>query len=362
MRLFKEVPNIDEINKIRELRTVDIVKRIGVLSPNRVHLKNYPINNPISIFNASLIIKGDEVKVFARMVMGYFMYASAIILIELSYDDLQQGYVNTSHYPAEMVIFPNTEYDLWGAEDPRVYEIDNMLFVTYCGRTVNYFNPAIRFERTLPVTAVSYNLGREWIKTFAFTLPENIRKMVISDKDAFLLKTDRGDILLFHRPHLTDEKCYLVVSKVPEDVIEKCKKKELEGIKRIEVKDTTIVLKPMDFELKLGWSTPPVKVGSDEYILLVHGVDKTIECYRVFAILLKYDGEVHVSAITPYYIMEPRATYEIYGDRPYTVFPCGIQKVDDNLIISYGASDFVVGFGKIDLTELLSILDKYRIE
>ncbi|MEM4101061.1 MAG: glycosidase, partial [Desulfurococcaceae archaeon] len=61
------------------------------------------------------------------------------------------------------------------------------------------------------------------------------------------------------------------------------------------------------------------------------------------------------------YIMEPRTPYEVYGDRPFTVFPCGAQIVDDKVIVAYGAADYLVGFGAIDLAELMSALEKGRV-
>jgi hypothetical protein len=51
-----------------------------------------------------------------------------------------------------------------------------------------------------------------------------------------------------------------------------------------------------------------------------------------------------------------------WSEKTYTVFPCGAVVVDSHkVIVSYGAADSMVGFGEIDLTELLSLLDKGRI-
>ncbi|MNN90454.1 hypothetical protein D3C81_2084040 [compost metagenome] len=69
-----------------------------------------------------------------------------------------------------------------------------------------------------------------------------------------------------------------------------------------------------------------------------------------------------VKAVTPTYIMEPKLLYEIFGDRPYTIFSCGLWRLSrDKILISYGAGDYMIGLGEIDLNELLGILDKGRI-
>ena len=331
----------------REFRTRDIVKRLSVITADRVEITNHPLSRPTTVFNPAVLIRDDSVKLYARIVVGYFTYASAIAEFSLSLADIYSQ--NTRKFSAELTVFPEMRYDFWGVEDPRVYEIDGKLLMTYCGRTVNYFNPAIRTERTLPVTAI-FESGK-WRKICVFRAPKEMRGFVISDKDAFLVRGK--EMLLFHRIHSMDESFYLNISRVPEDVL------ELKEIAEVIVNDTITVFEPAKFELKLGWSTPPVEIDR-EYMLLIHGVDVDRQCYRIFAILLNENNEV--TATTPFYIMEPRENYEIYGDRPYTIFPCGIQRIDDHIIISYGAADSVVGFGEIDLSELMSILDKNRLE
>ena len=362
--MFKVVEEAKIASKLREFKTIDIVKRLGVISPQRLHLKNYPISNPVTVFNSSIVMENSIVKVYARVIFGYYMYVSAIAVFELDINDILSGYVSTCHYSAELVIYPDTRYDFWGTEDPRVYRVKDFLFMTYCGRTINYFNPAIRVERTLPVTAISSN-GRKWKKCCVFTLSRDLRKNVISDKDAFLHFYD-NQIFVFHRPHMSDEKYYLTISKASVKSIDRCIKTlndPNQGIEEVEVSDTNVVLEPAKFEVKLGWATPPIEVGSKEYIVLIHGIDKYIEAYRVFASLITFDnGIAKVKAVTPHYIMEPKAMYEVYGDRPYVVFPCGTVKIDDKLLISYGAADFMIGFGEIDISTLLSILDKHRID
>ncbi len=333
----------------REFKTKDIIKRIGVITARRVKLVKYPIDTPVTIFNPSMLIENDEITIYGRIVLGYFTYASAVAEFKFPVEYLYTKDLSLMEYNAEITVLPDNKYDLWGVEDPRVYKIDEQKFMTYCGRTVNYFNPAIRIERTLPITAV-YKDGI-WRKICVFKVPEKYRHSIISDKDAFLVKI-KNNIKLFHRLHMTDENFYLVTSNLSENPL------NLKGFKEIHVKDTELALNNAKFEEKIGWGTPPVKVDK-EYVLLLHGVEKETKCYRVFAVLI--NDEAKITAVTPYYIMEPRENYEIYGDRPFTVFPCGAQILDDELIITYGAADSAIGIGKISIDELMAILDSGRI-
>ena len=357
---FKKLENTVEANKIREFKSLDIVNRLGVITPKRVHLKNYPIDTPISIFNASIAIKNENVVVYARIILGYYMYVSAIVRIELPIEDLMNGVVNIGHYPGELVVYPTMKYDIWGVEDPRTSRIDGHLYMVYSGRTINYFNPVFRRERTLPVIAV--NVGHDrWVKTHVVVHPQHRRVHVISDKDAFITKID-NTAYLFHRPHMDDEKFYLVISKMPKEVLTPTVK---EPVKEVVCGETIVILDPADFETRLGWAGPLIEVKKNEYLVLVHGIDRFIEGYRVFAVLLGYskDTGFELRAVTPFYIMEPKQTYEVFGDRPYVVFPCGAWRLDkDTLLISYGAADYLVGFGTLNISEVLGVLDKGRLD
>jgi len=347
MEMFRPICMAKDIK--RENKTIDIVKRRGVITANKVHLKKYPIDNPVTIFNASMMVDEDELIVYGRIVLGYFTYASAVAEFRVPIKDVFNN-LFTCHYTAEIVLYPNNKFDLWGVEDPRVYEIDGKWLITYSGRTVNYFDPTIRVERTLPVTAILDKEG--WRKLCVFRMPEALRGFVISDKDAFLVKMKDG-LKLFHRPHMRDERFYLAMSDVPEDIF------SLAEFRDISVENTTLVLEHAEFEDKIGWGTPPVKVDG-EYLFLLHSVDAETKVYKVFAMLMNDNAEV--TAVTPYYIMEPKESYEVYGDRPFTVFPCGAQLIDNSLIVSYGAGDSAIGIGEIDVSELMSILDSNRIE
>jgi len=358
---FLKAKNSSEASSLREFSTYDIVRRLGVISPTRVHLKNHPIDQPVTVFNAALAVKDSMVHVYARIILGYYMYVSGIAKITFPIEDLLSGLVNFSHYTAELILYPTMKYDIWGVEDPRVSEVDNKLYMVYVGRTINYFNPAIRRERTAPVLA--YEATRDnWVKTHVFIQPKENREHVISDKDAFIYKVD-GKPFLFHRLHMDDEQTYLVISEIPEEVISERKHVAGRVVEVVERK-TTVILDPAPFELKLGWAGPPVKVGKSEYLFLIHGVDKEMEGYRVFAALMEYsrnEGFI-VKAVTPYYIMEPRQTYEVFGDRPNVVFPCGSWLIDkDIMLITYGAADYLIGFGTLSVSETLSLLDKGRI-
>ena len=357
---FPEAIGAKEAREIRRYETEDIVTRFGVISPERIILNNYPVSSPASIFNASVIYnhEDDTLRIFARVIFGYYMYVSSIVGIDVPLNDVLNRYVNINRYTGNMIIYPSTRYDVWGAEDPRVYELNGKLYMTYVGRTINYFNAMIRRNRTIPITAIYDDDLRTWIKRFVISLSPEVFGEVISNKNAFFHLSPDGSLFFLHRPHLSDESFHLVASLVSDD----------EGlVVRGELKEIVIdngidVLRPSDFESKLGWAVPVMRVG-DSLIALVHAVDKYGVVYRVFAVQLKFSkDEIIVEAVTPRYIMEPRTPYEVVGDRPLVVFPCGATRVgDDSIVVTYGAADYMIGFGVLSINNLLRELDRGRI-
>ena len=366
--MYREHPLAKKSAEVRHFKTVDIVERLGMLSPEYIHIKRFAVEHPVSIFNASAVLENDTVVLYARIIVGYYMYVSAIVKIDIPLNDILTKTVPHTHYPAEIVIKPSVRQDIWGCEDPRAFMMNGSKHVIYTGRTIWYFNPVERRERTVPIMSYEDSEGR-MKKVCAFIHPPELRGNVISDKDSFALRIN-NDVYLFHRPHvkLPDgrEEFYAVVSSVDDKLKEyRCRVSEDFMLDEITVSNPTILLRKASFETKIGWGTPPIEVERGKYLMLIHGIDKYIEAYRAYAALIEFrkdEGFVPV-AVTPTYIMEPREPYEVYGDRPYVVFPCGLIKLNHNEALTvYGAADYFVGFGLVDINELLGELDKGRLE
>ncbi|RLF17745.1 MAG: glycosidase [Thermoprotei archaeon] len=340
---------IERLKDIRTPKCKDIAERIGVITPDRIFLKNFPQKNPVTAFNPTLLVRGTVVHVYFRIILGYYKYVSAIARLDLSLEDFEQEYLSFACYPAEIVIWPHTIYDIWGAEDPRVHFIDGNYVMTYTGRTYFYFSN-INIERTVPIVAITDDPYAFWNKTAFFTLPSDLRKKLVANKDTVLLDTD-DKLFILHRPHLEDLPPSLWIGEVNKDEVIN---KEVEGVRGVFVENNRIVMLPSEFERGLGWGTPPLKVNEDEYLLIIHARGED-EVYRATAILMEYDGgSLEITGIIPYYIMEPKVMYEIVGDRPLVVFPCGAQRIGNKLLISYGAADSFIAFAYIDLNKLLS--------
>uniref|UniRef100_A0A7J3ZK35 Glycosidase n=1 Tax=Fervidicoccus fontis TaxID=683846 RepID=A0A7J3ZK35_9CREN len=340
--------------------TKDIVRRVGAIGPRHVIIKGFPVERPVSIFNPAMIVdeRRDTIMLFPRVVLGYYMYVSSIAFVPVSISELGRNMARSYKYQAELVLYPDSKHDVWGTEDPRAHYLDGRLFITYVGRAVNYFDPRRWRNRTRPVTATLSESGK-WVKRAVFIPSVEFFGDVVSNKNAFLFKPDDEHLYLFHRIHTKeDDGFYLLLSTVPAGVV-----KEGEKLREVYVDNGLVVLKPAEWELRLGWGTPPVEVEKSKFVVILHALDHEGVVYRVFAMLLRLRGSIlELESITPTYIMEPRESFEVYGDRPLVVFPCGAARLDDAILISYGAADISIGIGSVEVSELMDMLESNRLE
>ena len=349
---LEPIPGAVEASKTRRFEVRDIAKRLGVISPERLFINGFPVSRPIAAFNASFRLEGDKVILYPRIIVGYYKYVSAIVETVIPVSDILSGQVNLDYYSSSLAITPSTEYDLWGAEDPRAYTLKGLPAITYTGRTISYFEKG-GTDRTLPITALRRN--GKWVKWIIHRPSSKLEGQITNDKNAFILE-DSGQFYFMHRPQDRNEEYYLVIGRIDEPP---SLDQELVEVRTLEDK---LALPHAEFEEKVGWGAPPIEVRPHEYLILLHGVGRKLQAYRVFALLLSTKaGEPELLSVTPYYVMEPREPYEVYGDRPYTVFPCGAARIDDEILVSYGAADYMIGFATISYSELLMILDKNRV-
>ncbi len=355
------IPKAIGFNYVKNLRrpeTKDIVKRLNVIPPEGLIIEGFPNSNPHTVFNPSMLKNGEVIEIFGRIIMGYYKYVSAIVSIKVPIDTIVSGGLEQQRFRAKTILLPSTKYDFWGVEDPRTYKLEGKDFLTYTGRTKAYFigeEPPRGILRDVPITAYKDN-NNEWKKLFIHIPPDQIKDYVESDKNSFIVYED-GSWHFFHRPSLRTEDKLLLMSKLPENPIESS-----DGLRELSAVDPVEVIGKERHEEKIGWGPPPLRLKNKDYLFLLHGVDNDLPVYRVFAIMLELDEEVSIKAVTPTYIMEPKEKYEVFGDRPYTIYPCGLVKASKNeLLISYGAGDYAMAFALIDIDELLGELDKGRI-
>ncbi len=110
---------------------------------------------------------------------------------------------------------------------------------------------------------------------------------------------------------------------------------------------------------KIGLSPQPI--GTPEgWLVIYHGVRQTPAgaLYRVGMALLDLDDPRRVLRRGNEWVVGPEAPYEVTGDAPNVVFPCGavLDDAAGEVRLYYGAADTCVGLMTAQLSDLLDWL------
>jgi predicted GH43/DUF377 family glycosyl hydrolase len=233
---------------------------------------------------------------------------------------------------------PALEYDggrpeeEWGLEDPRVVhvaELDRWI-VSYTA-----------FGRGGPGVSLAQTQDFETFERLGIALPPE-------DKNAVLLpRRVGGDWILFHRPALASGRdVWLSRSK---------------DLKRWREPELVLSCRQGGWwdSARIGMGPPPLETEHG-WLVVYHGVRQTVAggLYRAGLALLDLDEPSVVLRRSEEWLLGPGADYEVSGDVPNVVFPCGlIHHADsDKLFLYYGAADTRIGLATASRADVLAYL------
>jgi len=287
-------------------------------------------------FNPAAIYLGGKVHIIYRAMSedntSVFGYATSQDGIHIDYRSPQPIYTPREAFEQKLVPGGNS-----GCEDPRLTKIGTKLYMFYTA-----YNG--REHPRVAVTSISVanflSQKWNWPKPVVITPPE------IDNKDAFLFPQELGGK-------------YICVHRFGNGI-------DYDFSPNLNFKGNVWLDEHRWIERRRGWwdsekvgaAGPPVKTR-EGWVMLYHGVSED-KVYRVGAVLLDLKNPAKVLARLVYPILEPEALYEMEGQVPKVVFPCGNVIMKDTLYVYYGGGDSVVGVATANLRELLSILKLCR--
>ena len=109
-------------------------------------------------------------------------------------------------------------------------------------------------------------------------------------------------------------------------------------------------------------SGPPPLETEAGWLLVYHGVRQTVAgaLYRVGLAMLDLEDPTRVTHRCGEWVLGPAETYELVGDVPGVVFPCGLvhDAETDELRLYYGAADTCVAVATSTLSEVLDYVQE----
>lgn len=221
-----------------------------------------------------------------------------------------------------------------GCEDPRLTRIGDRYYVTYTA-----YNGVSSPRVALSSISVDDFLNKHW----NWAAPKLISLPGVDDKDACVVEgKTKNTYIWFHR---LGDSIWIEIT----DELNFSENNYLAG---------SVLVYPRSDKwdnVKLGIAGPPFET-KEGWVLIYHGVSQPGSVYKVGAILLDLYNPLKVLARTDYPIFEPEMPYELEGQVPNVVFPCGQVVMGDLLYVYYGGGDKVVGVATMPLDNLLKKL------
>lgn len=239
----------------------------------------------------------------------------------------------------EPVYIPRSDFEqkkkqgeLSGCEDPRITKIGDTFYMFYTA--YDGINPP---RVALTSIEVKDFLQKKW----QWSKPKLISPPGADDKNTCLLPYKTcSQYVIFHRVHGKD----IAVDYV--DSLDFVDDQWLEKESSINPRERFWDNK------KIGIAAPPIKIEIG-WLLLYHGVSAVDDQYRVGFMILEEIEPRQVIHRSLFPILEPTDPWEMVGEVPNVVFPCGAVLVDGILYVYYGGADKVICMAKIELEKLL---------
>jgi beta-1,2-mannobiose phosphorylase / 1,2-beta-oligomannan phosphorylase len=296
-----------------------------------------------AVFNCATLYDGQRVHMLYRAVGEYENYVS-----RLGYASSPDGYSFTR--PNEMVFTPTADYERFGIEDPRLVQVDSQICLTYVVLS-NHVREGPTVSSALATTEDYHEFQRLGIITSRGS--DNKDVVIFPDKMMSALSKNGAS------NKTNGASCYFSLQR-PSSWIGSSYGIGRPSIWLAESSSTLtnfdkykILLEPKeDWEaLKIGAGTPPIRTKKG-WLIIYHGVSAD-KVYSAGAALLDLKDPTKILGRSKSPILEPKETYEKYGDVDNVVFPTGACVIDGLLFVYYGGADKVCCLATAELEAIL---------
>jgi len=225
-------------------------------------------------------------------------------------------------------VFPETDYETFGLEDPRITQIADEFFIAY--KVVSEYGICTGLLKTTDF--------KQFDRHGIIFCPENIDVVIFPEKI-------NGRFYALTRPvptHIGPRGIWIASS---DDAVNWGNHKPL------------ILPTPGRFDAsKTGASCVPIKTEHG-WLEIYHGSDEN-DKYSLAAALLDINDPSKIITRSKRPLMQPEADYETKGFYGNVVFSCGaITKSDGSVIIYYGASDESTAAAATTINKIMSTME-----
>lgn len=225
-------------------------------------------------------------------------------------------------------IFPETEYEVYGIEDPRITQIGDDYFITYSAISDHGINVA------LMKTTDFYHFERLGI-IFPF-----------DNKDCVIFPHKINDLFYaFHRPSKSDFGHLDMWTSESRDLLHWGNHRVMVNARPSYQLSSRIGAGAVPFMTDKGW------------VVIYHAADANHQ-YHLAAMLLDADNPNRILMRSKKPLLEPEEEFEKNGFFNNVVFTCGLTRKDDYVTIYYGVCDENIALCQISITEIFANMEE----
>jgi len=303
-----------------------IFERLGYMTAESFKITNYP-RKPLVAFNPSATVRDDKLYLFVRFVFDYYDYVSSIGVSEVELEAIDE--LSRMVLDSKIVIYPSTKDEIKrGAEDPRAHNFEDgfLIFYTAVGLRDGELWP----KQAVAVLDKDFNVKEKGILKLGDYIPP-------AWKNTAMVNFNGKYLTILTRPLIEGHE---VIWRAP----------LLRDTWTVDPEEMEVAMVAEPFELKVGVSTPPVRLSSNELLIGWHAIYREDLSYRNGIAIITPEGEI--IGISEY-LLTPSTIEEMYGDRPMVIYGCGLVKKDEYIYWIGGVADYGIGIYRAEIDKVL---------
>lgn len=317
------------------------------------------------VLNPAVIKDNNEIHLFYRAV-AKDNYST------IGYCSLESP-TKVGHRNKEPILYPESDYEKQGLEDPRVVKIEDTYYLSYTAfdginalGALATSKDLIKWEKQgIVVPQITYEEFKHFIESKGSLNEKYIRyneyQKSHERQDNHLFLWDKN--LVFFPRKIHGKFCFIHRIKPDIQIVVM-----IDSIQDLTIAfwetyflnfDKYILLTPLyEHEVSyIGAGCPPIETP-EGWLIIYHGVHDTLNgfVYSACAALLDLNHPQKEIARLPYPMFFPEKEWELKGEVNNVCFPTGAILEEDTLYIYYGAADERIAIASLSMKHLLKEL------
>ncbi len=253
----------------------------------------------------------------------------------------------------EPFISPDTDYDRYGCEDPRITKLGDTFYITYTA-----IDSPIEDRTNPPHVRIALATTKDFItiqKHGIIGPPTNSKASALFPE---LVNNGKIGLALTISSDTANSHVAVRYYNSIEELIESSE----EGWNDFLETSLDSALLKTYWWLNRGPELGATPIKTDKGWLFVYSAESMSDTWTITAALTDLNEPHKLIARAPGSILQSATDYERNGLVPNVTFPSGAIIVGDELFVYYGAADTVIGLATCKLNDLLDYLDNFKLD